>query len=261
MIRKWHLITLFLISMLVCSITAQGQSIRRLEKLYKRQKYEKLVLKAEKMNLKHPDNPLVYDYLIRGLLANLETERYREYRELFSPDSVLSLVIDELISSDTLASAIVKMVEREYLNTEGIPAGNVERNLTVPVGDLIVKKAEEVLDVPYLYTGMKPEKGFDCSGLVCWSYGQFGYQLPRRSGLLAKMGTKVSPEEAKTGDLVCFGRIPDDPGSVYHVGMIHSRDADEILMIHSGISEGVSIVPLTSGHWAKEEFFIVRIIE
>lgn len=65
----------------------------------------------------------------------------------------------------------------------------------------------------YRYGGSSPSTGFDCSGLMMWSWAQVGVSLPRTSrGQFA--GTQRIPmSQIQPGDLVFYG------SPVYHVGM------------------------------------------
>lgn len=131
----------------------------------------------------------------------------------------------------------------------------------VPKRETIIHKAEEVIGTPWVYAGLTPGKGFDCSGFVIWTYGELGYEFPHSTKMLAQIGTPVSLKEAKPGDLVCFGSKAWQPNSVYHVALVHSREGEKVYMIHCGTSNGVCIVPLTSGYWSEVGYFIVRIME
>jgi len=93
----------------------------------------------------------------------------------------------------------------------------------VTAGD-VIKLAKEFLGIPYVYGGESP-KGFDCSGLVQYVYGQLGINLPRTSEEQFAAGTPVSAKDALPGDLVFFGGsgpgyyydgTPSSPG---HVGI------------------------------------------
>lgn len=65
---------------------------------------------------------------------------------------------------------------------------------------------------PYVYGGAAPG-GFDCSGLMQWSYAQAGISLPRTSQAQQNVGQPVSRSNLKPGDLVFYG------SPAYHVGM------------------------------------------
>ncbi|HEU5338359.1 MAG TPA: C40 family peptidase [Sulfuricaulis sp.] len=56
---------------------------------------------------------------------------------------------------------------------------------------------------PYRYGGNTP-KGFDCSGLVQYSYGRAGVKLPHGTRSLLQMSRPVSRNKLQRGDLVFF---------------------------------------------------------
>jgi cell wall-associated NlpC family hydrolase len=68
--------------------------------------------------------------------------------------------------------------------------------------------------VPYRYGGSSPS-GFDCSGLVYFSYGQAGKSVPRTTSGLWLDAEPIDRGELRTGDVLFF-RIE---GKVSHVGM------------------------------------------
>ncbi|MBM9622050.1 NlpC/P60 family protein [Streptomyces zhihengii] len=65
---------------------------------------------------------------------------------------------------------------------------------------------------PYVW-GANGPSGFDCSGLVQWSYAQAGVGLPRTSQAQANAGRRVPLSEARPGDIVTYR------GDASHVGM------------------------------------------
>jgi cell wall-associated NlpC family hydrolase len=66
----------------------------------------------------------------------------------------------------------------------------------------------------YVFSGNTPS-GWDCSGLVMWTYEQLGIQLEHRASIQANSGTKV--KIPKVGDIVAF-YYPGSKSS-YHVGI------------------------------------------
>ncbi|WP_244264005.1 C40 family peptidase [Corynebacterium ciconiae] len=69
-------------------------------------------------------------------------------------------------------------------------------------GARAVAAAESQLGTPYVWGGTSPN-GFDCSGLVQWSYAQAGVELPRMAHEQA-VGRQVSAEELQPGDLAVW---------------------------------------------------------
>jgi cell wall-associated NlpC family hydrolase len=85
-----------------------------------------------------------------------------------------------------------------------------------------MQAAGSVIGHPYRWGGSSPG-GFDCSGLVIWSFGHVGKSLPRSSGAQRAATKRIARHEAAAGDLVFFG------SPVYHVG-IYMGDG---LMVHA----------------------------
>jgi cell wall-associated NlpC family hydrolase len=85
---------------------------------------------------------------------------------------------------------------------------------TVPVGERAAAVALQQLGVPYRYGGSSPT-GFDCSGLVHYSYGRAGKSVPRTTSALWDSASPVEPRSLRTGDLLFF-RIE---GKMSHVGL------------------------------------------
>ena len=53
----------------------------------------------------------------------------------------------------------------------------------------------------YVFSGASPS-GWDCSGLVYWTYMQFGYKLPHSANAQGHLGVRV--HAPKLGDIVVF---------------------------------------------------------
>jgi hypothetical protein len=69
----------------------------------------------------------------------------------------------------------------------------------------VVAAARKNIGAPYRFGGYSPETGFDCSGLVSWSYAQVGVNLPRRARDQIQFGIPIQKkEELQPGDIVVF---------------------------------------------------------
>ncbi|MFE7899532.1 NlpC/P60 family protein [Streptomyces sp. NPDC057424] len=79
-------------------------------------------------------------------------------------------------------------------------------------GSAAVAAARSALGKPYVW-GANGPTGFDCSGLMQWSYAQAGVSLPRTSQAQRYAGRQVPLSEARPGDLVIYR------GDASHVGM------------------------------------------
>lgn len=81
-------------------------------------------------------------------------------------------------------------------------------------GDRAVAAALQQVGVPYRYGGNSPS-GFDCSGLVQFSYAHAGKTVPRTTGALWADALPVSDNKLRKGDLLFFSIA----GKMSHVGM------------------------------------------
>ncbi len=83
-------------------------------------------------------------------------------------------------------------------------------------GPAVVATARTQIGKPYKYGGASPRTGFDCSGLIVWSFKQHGVAVPRLAKDQAKYGRAVKRSQLKPGDIVVF-RISGRAG--YHTGI------------------------------------------
>ena len=73
---------------------------------------------------------------------------------------------------------------------------------------------------PYQYQGDSPE-GFDCSGLVRYSYLSAGMDLPHGTGPLKQRTVPILARDMQRGDLLFF----DQSGKKYsHVGILIGKN-------------------------------------
>lgn len=87
-----------------------------------------------------------------------------------------------------------------------------------PLGARIVKAALQYVGGEYVWGGASPADGFDCSGMMYYIYGQFGYSICRTARPQFKYdGRAVAFSDLQAGDMVFF-HPPGDP-EISHVGM------------------------------------------
>ena len=71
-------------------------------------------------------------------------------------------------------------------------------------GNDIANYALQFVGNPYVAGGTSLVSGCDCSGFVMRVYKDFGYTLPRTSTSMRSVGTEVSYDDARPGDIVCY---------------------------------------------------------
>ena len=114
----------------------------------------------------------------------------------------------------------------------------------VTPGALALATALDLRGVPYRNGGSDPN-GFDCSGLVQWSFARNGRALPREAKEQFLVGREIDRNEVQAGDLLFF-----DTGtnSASHVGI--ALDAESF--VHAPRSNGVVRVErYTSNYWSR----------
>jgi cell wall-associated NlpC family hydrolase len=64
--------------------------------------------------------------------------------------------------------------------------------------------AQKMVGRPYHFGGSSPSSGFDCSGLVRYSYRQVGLTLPHNTEKQRLTGKHIQKAELRRGDLIFF---------------------------------------------------------
>ncbi|MEH6906565.1 MULTISPECIES: C40 family peptidase [Neobacillus] len=104
-----------------------------------------------------------------------------------------------------------------------------------------ISVAKANLGVPYRWGGLTPS-GFDCSGLVKYSFGKAGKVLPRTAAeMFYNKGYRV--KSLRTGDLMFFSQNKASRPS--HVAIYIGGGK----MIQSSSSKGVSIAYTSNSYW------------
>ena len=115
-------------------------------------------------------------------------------------------------------------------------------------GAQILKEAQKYLGAPYLFGGASPS-GFDCSGFVYYVLKTLGYTPPRTPADQFSMGSAVSKESLKPGDIVFFANTY--ASGISHVGIYAGNGQ----FIHAPNSRStVSYSDLTSGYWSDHYY-------
>lgn len=84
--------------------------------------------------------------------------------------------------------------------------------------ETVMKEALKYEGQPYAWGGLNPKTGFDCSGLVQWSFAKAGITLPRTAQEQHGATKKISEKEATAGNLVFFGGTYEGK-AITHVGI------------------------------------------
>jgi cell wall-associated NlpC family hydrolase len=126
--------------------------------------------------------------------------------------------------------------------------------------DYIINFSENFLGTPYRYGGKQPG-GFDCSGFVCYVYGQLGYKMPASSCNYQSFGKSVSRKAARPGDVICFKGRNIGSKTIGHVGIITEVNPKEIHFIHASVNKGITFDRLSSEYYRNRFLQIRRILD
>lgn len=156
------------------------------------------------------------------------------------------LTVDGVIGPETfyaltgqvLASGSVHVGNTAELNVA--PTGSA-RSASATVRRLL-GVAQRYMGTPYVFGGTTPS-GFDCSGFTRYVFSEVGVSLPRMADAQYSMGTSVSQEKLRPGDLVFFTTYT--PG-VSHVGIYLGKR-----QFINASNDGVSVADLNSTYWAQ----------
>lgn len=101
----------------------------------------------------------------------------------------------------------------------------------------IIATGKRYIGVPYIFGGTTPA-GFDCSGFVQYVFAKNGIRLPRVSRDQFNIGTFISYNNLKPGDIVFFSLAGN--GVVDHEGIYVGNNQ----FINAASSKGVTIYTL-----------------
>ena len=117
----------------------------------------------------------------------------------------------------------------------------------------VVQLALSMVGVRYRYGGADPAAGFDCSGLVYYTFTSNGHAVPRTSQDQFNTAHKIPLAEATEGDLVFF----QDQERLSHVG-IYLGDGR---FVHAPSSGGaVSVARIDAPYYQRRLVAVGRLL-
>lgn len=173
------------------------------------------------------------DYLLTGVFARMRAEEI-----VTSVAEATSGGLRVRTEPNTDSEIITTMAEGEYLEVVEVMDGwikvllddeegyisaeyaQIKENLDTAITMTELLYGEGVSDVrvelcqyakqfignPYVWGGTSLTKGADCSGFTLSVFKKYGISLPHYSVSQSQMGTKVSLNDAKAGDLVFYAK-------------------------------------------------------
>jgi len=158
--------------------------------------------------------------------------------------SIFALTITKLAMLAMLASLSGCSAQQAMERPESVDRRPAQRTpvRTQSLGEKAAAVALQQVGVPYRYGGTST-KGFDCSGLVQYSYGRAGKLMPRTTRQLWSATSVVQRGDLRVGDLLFFSI----EGKMSHVGMYIGRQE----FVHAPSSgRSVTVATLDSPFYA-----------
>jgi cell wall-associated NlpC family hydrolase len=144
----------------------------------------------------------------------------------------------------------------------GSTSGRIPRVYGRQASEYVIRRGMAQIGVPYSWGGGNAAgpshgidsgagiTGFDCSGLVLYSFAGVGIKLPHYSGSQYNLGRKIPTSQMRRGDVIFYG-----PGGSQHV-TIYLGDGQMLEAPDIGLK--VRVAPVRTGGMTP---FVVRYIE
>jgi len=172
-----------------------------------------------------------------------------------NPTIVKKLIIGYKLTIQTTKVMETSIIKEEVI-TEVVKIETNAKPDTVALADQLIKTASENIGTRYRSGGTTSE-GFDCSGLMCYTFNNYDIKLPRSSIEMSGFGTVVNTQEAQKGDLIFFKT--SRRRQINHVGMVVEVLDGEIKFIHSATHGGVIISSTRESYYEKNFAQINRV--
>ncbi|OBA81360.1 peptidase M23 [Mycobacterium sp. 1164966.3] len=184
-------------------------------------------------------------------------------------------VINQVLGVSATSTQVTAQMGRNFLQQIGILKPNDTGITNAPSGpsriprvygrqasEYVIRRGMSQIGVPYSWGGGNaagPSKGidsgagitgFDCSGLVLYSFAGVGIKLPHYSGSQYNMGRKIPSAQMRRGDVIFYG-----PGGSQHV-TIYLGDGQMLEAPDVGLK--VRVAPVRTSGMTP---FVVRYID
>jgi cell wall-associated NlpC family hydrolase len=152
------------------------------------------------------------------------------------------IVVKNMLQAFVLWAAI-GFISVDSVSCAHVPPKRLD-GYSTSVGDRAAETALFQIGRPYRYRGSNPS-GFDCSGLITYSYSAAGMKVPHSTRELRRCTLPVAYRDMRRGDLVFFNQL----GKKYsHVGIYVGDDR----FVHSpSTGKTVRTNSLLDPYWKK----------
>jgi len=141
-----------------------------------------------------------------------------------------------------LSRIFLLLITTAVLTACGGPSGHSENSAKIAADAADI--AVGMVGKPYQYGGNTPARGFDCSGLVQYSYAKAGKKVPRSTRQQRRYSSSISLKNAKKGDLLFFNQQGKKSS---HVGIYLGNQR----FVHAPSSGKNVRISKLSGYWQK----------
>jgi cell wall-associated NlpC family hydrolase len=197
----------------------------------------------------------IFSFLVMTMILSCETGTQQEQH---------ASMIDSSASKD--ADAIKDTNSRKSIADEpvvdNVRADNNELYLidtSINTGkihpDELIRFAETLTGIPYIWASSDPKVGFDCSGFITYVFTHFNIRVPRSSIDFMNIGRTIPVADAKRGDLILFTGTNPMEKNIGHMGLVVSNHPVEGLQfIHATSGKAMSVTVTTLNDGYKKRF-------
>lgn len=139
---------------------------------------------------------------------------------------------------------VPKSKERKASSNKPSTASSTSNYFKVPLSinrSKFVNHAMTYRGIPYVYGGIDPKKGLDCSGFVYNVFQHFGVQPPRTTQGYMNIGKTISVKKVEKGDILLFTGRDNVPGEVGHMGIVVETHP-QLKFIHSASGKNIGVI-------------------